>query len=83
MILPERGERRAARVVPLTRSAAAASEELVQQINQEVESWGIAVANGYWRPVLNIEVAPGSDERFAELQMLLDGSGLEIRRRSP
>lgn len=83
LILPERGERRAPRVVPLVRSAAGASEELVKQINEEVQSWGIAVANGYWKPVLNVEVAPGSDARFLELQALLDGSGLEVRRRSP
>ena len=45
-----------------------------------VESWGIAVAGGYWKPVLNVQVTPGAEQRFEELRVLLDGSGLEVRR---
>lgn len=83
LILPERGERRAARVVPIQGSMTGATEELVSQIWDEVDGWGIAVSNGYWKPVLNIEVATGQDTTFQQLETLLDGSGLEVRRRSP
>ena len=60
-----------------------ATENLVSQIWNEVDGWGIAVSNGYWKPILNVEVAPGQDQAFADLQTLLEGSGLEVRRRSP
>lgn len=83
LILPERGERRAARVVPIESTMTHATETLVSNIWDEVDGWGIAVSNGYWKPVLNVEVAPGQDMRFEQLQTLLDGSGLDIRRRDP
>jgi hypothetical protein len=83
LLVPERGERRAARVVPIEGSITTATEGLVSVIWDEVEGWGIAVSNGYWKPVLNVEVAPGQDALFEQLQTLLDGSGLEVRRRSP
>lgn len=83
LIVPEKGERRAARVVPIEGSMSRATEGLVAQIWKEVEGWGIAVSNGYWKPVLNVEVAPGQDALFEQLETLLDGSGLEVRRRSP
>lgn len=83
LIVPERGERRAARTVPIEGSMTRATEELVSQIWDEVDGWGIAVSNGYWKPILNVEVANGQDALFQQLQTLLDGSGLEVRRRSP
>jgi hypothetical protein len=83
LIVPERGDRRAARVVKIENSMSKATENLVSQIWNEVDGWGIAVSNGYWKPILNVEVAPGQDQAFADLQALLEGSGLEVRRRSP
>lgn len=83
MIIPAKGERGQARLIEVDQSMARATEALVAGIWDHVDTWGIAVANGYWKPVLYVEVAPGADARFAELQTLLDGSGLEVRRRSP
>jgi hypothetical protein len=83
LIVPERGERRAARVVAIESSMSKATENLVSQIWTEVDGWGIAVSNGYWKPVLNVEVTPGQDALYDQLETLLDGSGLEVRRRSP
>ena len=56
------------------------SIEFVSKIWDRIEQWGIAVAGGYWKPVLRRHVAQGADERFEEMQTLLDGSGLEVQR---
>ena len=55
-------------------------DSLISKIWSRVEEWGIAVAGGYWKPVLNVYVAQGADARFDELRVLLEGSGLELRR---
>ena len=44
-------------------------------------SWGIAGRDMYWKPVLKVEVAPGAERRFEDLQALLKGSGLRVERR--
>jgi hypothetical protein len=35
----------------------------------------------YWKPVLQVVVAPGADDRFADLAALLDGSGMTVARK--
>ena len=55
-------------------------DTLISKLWARVESWDIAVAGGYWQPVLNVHVTPGAEQRFEELRVLLDGSGLEVRR---
>ena len=35
----------------------------------------------YWRPVLQVSVAPDAQQRFAELAALLEGSGLTVERK--
>ena len=45
-------------------------------------SWGIAGHDMYWKPVLKVEVAPGAERRFEDLQTLLKGSGLRVERRN-
>ena len=42
---------------------------------------GLAVANGYWKPVLHVEVAPGGEANHHQLEALLQGSGLEVIRK--
>ena len=44
-------------------------------------SWGIAGHSMYWKPILKVDVAPGAEGRFRDLQALLEGSGLKIERR--
>jgi len=43
-----------------------------------MEHWGIAGRGMYWKPVLNIYVEPGAQQRAVELQQLLKQSGLQI-----
>jgi hypothetical protein len=48
-----------------------------------MDRWGLAVSNGYWKPILTIEVKPGGEECFWELQQLLRGSGIEVEKKAP
>ncbi|MCS7306361.1 MAG: hypothetical protein NZ602_14790 [Thermoguttaceae bacterium] len=56
-------------------------DELVNSVWEYIESWGIAGRGMYWRPVLSVRVAPGAEEQFRQLQILLEDSGLLIERR--
>jgi hypothetical protein len=56
-------------------------DTLVSAVGNCIESWGMAAAGMYWRPVLQVSVAPGAEPRFEELRRLLDGSGLAVERR--
>jgi hypothetical protein len=46
-----------------------------------MDRWGLAVLGGYWKPILTVEVRPGGEQRFAELQLLMQGSGIEVERK--
>ncbi|MHB0955809.1 MAG: hypothetical protein ACYC0X_05450 [Pirellulaceae bacterium] len=80
ILLPDLGESRTPEIVLVDGSMLEEIDALVSKIWSRVDEWGIAVAGGYWKPVLNVYVAQGADGRFEELRVLLDGSGLEVRR---
>jgi hypothetical protein len=83
ILFPERDDRRAPDTILVEGSMLDEIDTLSARIAARVESWGLAVAGGYWKPVLHVQVAPHAEERFRELQMLLDGSGWELRRTNP
>ena len=65
--------------VPISRSPQTTVEELVGVIQGEIENWGVAGANGYWKPELVVEVGPGERVLYRQIAELLRGSGIEIR----
>ncbi|MGM0487544.1 MAG: hypothetical protein ACQESR_12390 [Planctomycetota bacterium] len=83
MILPDRGERRGPEVVLIDGEMTESVDEFVSKIWERIEAWGMAVAGGYWKPVLRVDVAEGGESRFQQLKVLLEGSGLEVRRNAP
>jgi hypothetical protein len=56
------------------------AEKLAAAIADRVDSWGLALSGGYWKPILVVEVDPAVEWRFDQLRQLLAGSGLEIQR---
>ncbi|NLX56909.1 MAG: hypothetical protein GXY58_17525 [Planctomycetaceae bacterium] len=80
IILPDRDETRAPDMILIEGAMYAEVDALVSKIWARVEGWGLAVAGGYWKPVLNVQVADGAESRFEELRVLLDGSGLDVQR---
>ncbi len=58
-----------------------ATMELATAVRDRVDSWGATLPGGRWQPRLDVLVAPHADQRFHELQTLMNGSGVEITRR--
>ncbi len=80
IIVPEAGLSDG-KTVPLGTRTEASTEAFISAVWEHMETWGIAGRGMYWRPILNIYVVPGGEQRFADLQMLMEGSGLKIVRK--
>ena len=82
VLLPDAGDQRKPQVIPLSPEISVAEiEALVQGVQRQMRSWGIAVDGGYWKPALSVDVQGGAEDRFAELQSVLSGSGIEVQRK--
>lgn len=68
-------------IVELAPRTEASMDQLIGAIWEHMRRWGIAGRKMYWRPVLRVDVAPGAEDRFHQLQALLEDSGLDIERR--
>ena len=83
VIVPERGEQRSPQVVEVSPEMTPQEiDAFVSAVQRHMRSWGLAVANGYWKPELKVEVAPDAEQRFAELQTALQGSGFDLQRKT-
>ncbi len=69
------------RVIPLGRSTATSIDTFVSAIWSQMDAWGMAGRGMYWRPVLQVSVAPDAQQRYADLSALLDRSGLTLEKR--
>ena len=67
--------------IPLGPRTGGAVDKFVAALWDRMDAWGIAGEGMYWRPVLNVYVAPGADGRLEDLKVLLDGSGFNIERK--
>lgn len=83
VVLPDVGTRDKPQTVMLDVSLQTSAEQLAKIVADRMDRWGYALSEGYWKPILQVEVAPRSDARYAQLTKLLDGSGLEIQRVQP
>jgi hypothetical protein len=81
-IVAERGLR-GGKVIALGPRTEDSVDEFVAAVWEYMTGWGIAGNGMYWRPILNVEVAPDGVDRFADLQTLLMDSGLQVRQREP
>jgi hypothetical protein len=77
LIMRDNATTQVERTIPLNVGPSAAGQQLEKAINERVESWGIAVANGYWQPKLTIQFAPDAEISVQRLRKILDGSGLD------
>ena len=80
IIVPESGLS-GGKSIPMGTNTEASTQAFISAVWEHMETWGIAGRGMYWRPILNVHVAPGAEQRFADLQMLLEGSGLKIERK--
>jgi hypothetical protein len=81
-ILPDRGATGGpspeGRTIHFAAHTADAVEPFVSALWDHMGAWGIAGHGMYWRPVLQVHVAPDAHDRAAEFKQLLEGSGLEF-----
>jgi len=82
VILPRRGERSQPIEVMAADPLSRTIDEFVQVLWQQIEKWDTAPLGGYWQPVLEVYVYPGAEQRFSELQSLLQGSGIQVQRQA-
>ena len=80
VILPDRGNA-AGKVIALDQHTEDAIGPFVSTLQTHIESWGMAGNRMYWRPVLQVQVAPGAEECFHDISALLEGSGLTVERK--
>jgi hypothetical protein len=81
ILLPERDDRRPQEIGLSPEMTTKEIDILVAGVQRQMRSWGIAVDGGYWKPALSVDVQPGAEDRFAELQSALSGSGIEVQRK--
>jgi hypothetical protein len=77
VVLPEQGTI-GGQTIPLGARMDGSLDTLVSAVWSRMQSWGMAGAGMYWRPILRVRVAPGAEPRFEELKRLLAGSGLVV-----
>jgi len=77
VVLPERGLE-GGKTVRLGSRTEDSIDEFISGVWEYMDRWGIAGKGMYWRPILNVHIEPGAEQRYAELKTLLDGSGLTV-----
>jgi len=83
ILVPDQGDIRPPKHLPISSALQPVEvDRFVTAVQGEIKGWGLAVADGYWKPILRFEVAVGAERQFAELQTALQGSGFEIERKS-
>lgn len=80
VVMPDVGTKDKPQTVMLDVSLQTSAEQLAKIVADRMDRWGYALSDGYWKPILQVEVAPRSDYRFTQLTRLLDGSGLDVQR---
>jgi hypothetical protein len=80
VILPEPGLP-GGQVVPLGPRTEESVDGFVKAIWDQMGPWGIAGRHMYWKPVLDFQVMPGGERRYADFHKLLEGSGLAVQRK--
>jgi hypothetical protein len=82
VLVPERGDDRPPQVVKIAPELSLDDvNHVVSAVQNEVKGWGLAVKDGYWKPVLQVQVAPGAEHQFNNLEMALRNSGIEVIRK--
>jgi hypothetical protein len=79
MIMPS-DRQQSPRQIVLASATRESVDPLVAAVWDEIKGWGIAGKGMYWKPILTFDVRPDGEARFKDLEQLLSGSGLEVRR---
>lgn len=78
VILPESAGA-AGKEFPFGVAPDAAYDDLLSAVDMRIADWGMAGQGLYWRPVIELRVAPNGDGRVDQLVQLLEHGGAEVR----
>ncbi len=78
-LLSETG--RVTQLVPLREATVASAYEIRNAVWHEMERWGMAGYGMHWQPSVQVEVLPGGEQRYRDLQVLFENSGFAIRQK--
>jgi hypothetical protein len=67
--------------IPLGPRTLSSIDTFIAGVWERMGSWGMAGRGMYWKPLLQVHVGPGGEQRFADLTALLDGSGIAVERK--
>jgi len=81
VILPDQGTDGKPQVVPIQATMRNTIGPLATALRTHMDRWGLAVADGYWKPVLRVKVMPGADTQFEQLQSLLESNGIDVQKK--
>ena len=82
VIQPEPGQQ-GTKTIFLRKGLVQARTDLAKALQGRVDSWGMALAGGYWKPKVVVDVDPNAENRYEQLQRVLQGSGMEIVKEEP
>lgn len=82
LLIPSEKHGAAPKEISLGQRTEASVDDMISAVWEHMEAWGIAGKGMYWRPELIFYVTPGAEQRFAELEVLLEGSGVVVKRKS-
>ena len=80
VVLQERGGLEPSRTIMTNGEPLKHIDSFVEVVRKHVEGWGSPPPNGYWKPMLFVQVQPGADNAFRSLQSLMQDSGFELKR---
>jgi hypothetical protein len=78
IVMPDRGTTGAAKTVTVNGNLENSIDSLVGHLWNHMKGWGMAGPQAYWKPLLSVHVAPGGEDRFAELSALMQRSGVDV-----
>jgi hypothetical protein len=77
VLQPEPGQQ-GTKTIFLRKGLAQARTDLSKALQGRVDSWGMALAGGYWKPKIVVTIDPNAQHRYEQLQRVLQGSGIDV-----
>lgn len=66
--------------IDLTRGPSDTAQALAATLREQVQSWDLAMSDGYWIPVVMLRIDGDAQWSAEQLTAMLEGSGVEIQR---
>jgi hypothetical protein len=81
ILLPAKDARRGVtgKQISLDQPVDTISDEFAAAVKERIDDWGLAGSGMYWRPVLELNVEPGSHMTATRITQLLHDSGVEVQ----